>query len=85
VNTNFTLLCLRSQALAVERFLKGRSADEKLTWLAGRGKVQPLSVFIPNAAPTYLFVSSIGIFFFSGEKLVFIGDHTTFTVEEDDN
>ncbi len=75
----FTLLDLRTQALAVQRLLTGRSAEEKLTWLAERGQVARISTAVPNAPPTYYFVSSIGMecpFFIDGDKLVLLGEHT---------
>jgi hypothetical protein len=81
----FHLLDLPSQALAVQRLLKGRPAEEKLAWLASRGEVSPVPVSVPNAQPTYRFVSSIGmecLFFVDGDEFVFIGDHTTYTAKE---
>jgi len=87
VRDNFHLLDLRSQALAVQRLLKGQMAEQKLAWLAGAGELTLVPVSVPNARPTYRFVSSIGMesfFFIDGDQFVFIGDHTTFTAKEPD-
>jgi hypothetical protein len=67
----------------VQRLLKGRSAEDTLSWLAARGDLLLVPIAIPNARPTYRFVSSIGMecgFFIDGDEFVFIGDHTTSTV-----
>jgi hypothetical protein len=81
----FHLLDLTSQAIAVQRLLRGRSMQEKLDWIAARGHLERMATAVPNARPTYRFVSSIGMecaFFVDGDTFVFIGDHTTFTVSE---
>ncbi len=83
----FHLLDLPSQALAVQRLLKGQKGEEKLAWLAKAGKLTQVLVSIPNARPTYRFVSSIGmecVFFIDGDQFVFIGDHTTYTAKGPD-
>ncbi len=75
----FHLVDLWSQALAGQRLLKGHSEEEKLAWLAARGKL--FRFLHPNAKPTYIFVSSIGLevpFFFDGDEFVLVGDHTTY-------
>jgi hypothetical protein len=82
----FHLLDLPSQAIAVQRLLKGRSAEEKLEWLATHGTLSRVPI-PPGLKPTYRFVSSIGmecLFFIDGDEFVFIGDHTTYTVKEGD-
>jgi hypothetical protein len=81
----FHLLDLPSQAPAVQRHLKGCTAEEKLAWLAARGELSRIPIAIPNARPHYQFVSFIGmecIFFIDGDEFVFIGDHTTYTVKD---
>ena len=78
----FHLLDLWSQGLAVQRLLAGRRADEKLAWLAAHGVLSRTHTPVPNARPTYRFVSYIGmecLFFIDGDEFVFIGDHTTYT------
>jgi hypothetical protein len=79
---DFHLLDLPSQATAVQRLLRGNTAEHKLEWLAVRGDLSRVAVTIPNARPTYRFVSSIGmecLFFIDEDEFVFIGDHTTYT------
>jgi hypothetical protein len=81
----FHLLDLCSQAVAVQRLLRGRTAQEKLEWLAAHGELSQIPITVPNVHPTYRFVSSIGmecLFFIDGDEFVFIGDHTTYTVKE---
>jgi hypothetical protein len=81
----FHLLDLSSQALAVQRLLTGIATEEKLAWLAARGELTRVPTSIPNARPTYRFVSSIGmacLFFIDGDEFVFIGDNTTYTARE---
>jgi|SRR5579871_6344690 len=82
---DFHLLDFSSQAAAVQRLLRGRTAEDKLVWLAAHGELSRVPIAIPNARPTYSFVSFIGMecfFFIDGDKFVFIGDHTTYTVED---
>ena len=52
----FHLLDLTSQALAVQRLLHGRGAEEKLDWLAARGHLERVATSVPNARPTWRFV-----------------------------
>jgi hypothetical protein len=81
----FALLDLPSQALAVERLLVGRTAEEKLAWLSVHGKLKCVPHTPSECRPNYLFESTMNlrcVFFFVGEKFVFIGDHTTYTVKE---
>jgi hypothetical protein len=84
----FHLLDLPSQALAVQRLLKGCTVEEKLAWLAEHGELSRIPIAIPNARPIYSFVSSIGMecgFFIDGDEFVFIGDHTTYTAREQES
>jgi hypothetical protein len=81
----FALLDLPSQALAVEQLLKGRTDEEKLAWLCGHGRLVLLSPAFSGSKPSYLFESVMHlrcVFFIVGDKFVFIGDHTTYTVKE---
>jgi hypothetical protein len=81
----FHLLDLRSQAVAVQRVLAGRTAEEKLAWLAEQGTVTLIPISIPGFRPTYRYVSPIGmecVFFLSGDEFVFVGDHTTYVARE---
>jgi hypothetical protein len=87
MSSTFHLLDLPSQALALQRLLKGRDAKEKLVWLAEHGRLLRVATSITNAAPTYRFVSFIGmecLFFIDGDEFVFIGDNTTYTVKDRD-
>lgn len=83
----FHLLDLPSQAIAVQRLLQGRPAEAKLAWVAARGELTRIPIPIPNARPTFRFVSTIGMecmFFIDNDEFVFVGDHTTYTVGEND-
>jgi hypothetical protein len=83
----FHVLDLSTQALAVQRLLTGRTADEKLAWLAAHGGLSRVPMNVPNSRPIYRFVSSVGLecsFFIDGDQFVFIGDHTTYTAKEED-
>jgi hypothetical protein len=83
----FHLLDLPSQALAVQRLLAGRTAEEKLAWLAARGQLTRALARDPRFPPTFRFVSFIGmecVFFLHGDELVFVGDNTTYTARGQD-
>jgi hypothetical protein len=80
----FQLLDLPSQAPAVQRLLTGRPDEEKLAWLGAHGKLAHIPTGVPGAHQVYTFESSVGLkccFFLVGDEFVFIGDHTTYTVE----
>lgn len=84
---SFHLLDLPSQAVAVQRQLKGKSVDEKIEWLRAYGKVT-LKRKQSNERQVYFFESSIGrecAFFIDGEEFVFFGDHTTYVVRDDES
>jgi hypothetical protein len=84
MSSAFHLLDLPSQAIAVQRLLKGLTAEEKLAWLEAHAALSRVPI-PPNFNPTYRFVSFIGmecLFFIDGDEFVFIGDHTTYTVKE---
>jgi hypothetical protein len=86
MQSEFHLLDLRSQALAVQRLLKGRAPDEKLAWLGARGELSRVAVHVAIAPPTYHFVSTVGLdcfFFIDGDEFVFLWDHTTYTAKEE--
>ena len=81
----FHLLDLSSQAAAVQRLLRGRTAQEKVAWLAAHGELSQVPITVPNTPVTYWFESSVGIacvFFIDGDEFVFIGDNTTYVVKE---
>jgi hypothetical protein len=85
MSSAFHLLDLSSQAAAVQRLLWGRTAQEKLEWVASYGELTRIPITVPNASPTYRFVSNVGlecVFFLDGDRFVFIGDHTTYTVDD---
>ena len=84
---DFHLINLVSQGAAVQKLLEGMTQDEKLSWFANHGRIEEMqmSTFHPEQKRVYQFESAIGIetrFFFDGDMLVFMGDHTTFTVDE---
>jgi len=75
---DFHLLDLYSQANAVNRLLKGHTAQEKLAWLAEHGDISPVIFTTPDPRypETYQFVSLTGAdccFIFSGDEIVFPG------------
>jgi hypothetical protein len=81
----FHLLDLSSQAAAVQRLLRGRTPEEKMAWVAAHGELSQVPISLPNGRPTYRFVSSIGMecfFFIVGDRFVFIGDNTTYTIDD---
>ena len=81
----FTLLDLPSQAVAVQKLLRGKSAEEKLAWLAAHGAITLIPNKSGNWPQAYLFRSSLGlesVFFIDGDEFVFIGHHTTYVVRE---
>jgi hypothetical protein len=81
----FTLLDLSSQAIAVQQLLRGRSTDEKLEWLRDHGELAAVPMTAVGARPVYAFKSVVGLscaFFIDGEKFVFFGDHTTYTIRD---
>ena len=85
MSQDFHLIDLVSQSAAVQRLLAGKTDSEKLAWLAARGKLEPV-VRTPDGRQTYHFESVTeqeAAFFFDAGELVFVGDHTTFTVGND--
>jgi hypothetical protein len=80
----FQLIDLVSQGTAVQSHPKGMPVDEKLAWLAARGRVLACPT-ITGFPETCVFESHVGFtcsFFICDDRFVFIGDHTTFTVDE---
>ena len=76
--TDFHLVDLVSQREAVRDHLRGKSTDEVLQWLAGRGQLVQQDI---SGRAHFHFESHAGrraTFFFDGGDLVFVGDHTTF-------
>jgi hypothetical protein len=87
MSEEFHLIDLVSQASAVQKLFAGKTDAEKLAWLAGHGKLELLPNEFPDAKQTYLFESVIGRqagFFLDGGVLVFLGDHTTFAVRDEE-
>lgn len=83
MDSTFSLLDLPSQAIVVQRLLKGRNDEDRVEWLSSHGTVTrgPVS----GAKQVYRFVSLAGLectFFFDHDRFVFVGDHTTYTVDE---
>jgi hypothetical protein len=74
----FYLVDLVSQRDAVRDHLRGRSKEGVLQWLAARGLLEQQDV---SGRAVFHFESHAGrraTFFFDGDDLVFVGDHTTF-------
>ncbi|MEM7312060.1 MAG: hypothetical protein AAF497_02800 [Planctomycetota bacterium] len=73
------IIHLYEQRDAVSDCIRGLPADSKKQWLEQRGELTEIHVTDP--APTiHVFRSHTGIetkFFFDGNRLVFLGDHTT--------
>ena len=85
LNSTFVLMDLQSQALSVERLLRGRTTDEKIAWLTEHGKIALMPKRDPQWPNTYFFETYLGLscaFFFREDKLVFLGDNTTYTVDD---
>ena len=76
--TDFHLIDLISQREAVRQHLRGWSVEEIIAWLAARGRVDKRSI---SGRETFFFESAVGhqaAFFFDGNEMIFLGDHTTF-------
>jgi hypothetical protein len=74
----FRVVDLVSQRAAVRDHVKGWSKVAIVEWLATQGT---LRTQIISAREHFFFESTAGIqatFFFDGDELVFVGDHTTF-------
>ena len=81
----FHIIDLVSQAGAVRKQLVGKTDSEKLAWIAAHGKLEPV-VISGGGKQTYRFESPTGqeaAFFFDAGELVFVGDHTTFTISDE--
>jgi len=75
---DFQLIDLLSQREAVRHHLKDWPVDDIVKWIAARGKLSTRTIL---GRDTYFFESEIGrqaVFFFDGNEIVFLGDHTTF-------
>lgn len=76
---DFQLIDLVSQRNAVRHHVRGWSVDDILAWLAANGQLSQISI---SGRETFFFESAVGrqaMFFFNGDEMVFLGDHTTFT------
>jgi hypothetical protein len=81
----FPIVDLVSQAAAVQRHIKGWPTQDKLDWLAARGRLTAIVIRQRGAPPTFEFESGVGlhcVFFLSGDQIVFLGDQTTFVTSE---
>lgn len=77
--SEFHIVDLISQREAVRQHSRGWSADEVTAWLATRGHLYKRNI---AGRDTFFFASAVGreaVFFFDGDQIVFVGDHTTFT------
>ena len=82
-DSDFHLIDLVSQAVAVKSLLAGKSEQEKIDWLKSRGTLARAPSSIPFGPHSYAFESTTGIqccFFIKGDEFYFIGDNTVFTV-----
>jgi hypothetical protein len=85
MRNDFQLIDLVSQAGAVQRLLAGKTDSERLAWLSERGRLDILPRRQPEEKQSYRFTSALSreaIFFLDAGRFVFIGDHTTFTVDD---
>ena len=76
--TDFRLIDLVSQREAVRQRVKGWAADDVVAWLSARGQLSKRTV---SDREIFSFESTAGrhaTFFFDGDEMVFVGDHTTF-------
>ena len=77
----FQVIDLMSQRDAIKEHLKGKSENEKLSWLSSKGDVLKLPKNDENMKQVYQFTSGLGnvaLFFFDENEIIFIGDHHTF-------
>jgi len=75
---DFQLVDLVSQREAVRDYLRGKSDEEVLQWLADRGQLVRQDI---AGRAHFQFESHAGrraTFFFDNGDLVFVGGHTTF-------
>ena len=83
--SSFRLIDLASQAAAVQAVLRGLPIEGKLAWLAERGTLTPTRS-AGWGTETFRFESRIGmgcLFFFRGDRIVLIGDNTTWSPDPD--
>jgi hypothetical protein len=76
--SDFHIVDLIMQREAVRQHTRGWSSGEVVAWLASRGHLYRRNIV---GRETYFFESGIGLeaaFFFDGDEIVFVGDHTTF-------
>ena len=86
MSDDFHVIDLASQAGAIRKLLRGKTNSETLRWLSEHGEVEALPNEYPDQRQSYLFTSKLGrkvIFLFGADGLVFVGDHTTFTVDDE--
>jgi len=77
--SEFHIVDLISQREAIRQHSRGWSADEVVAWLATRGRLHKRNI---AGRDTFFFESAAGreaVFFFDGDQIVFVGEHTTFT------
>jgi len=85
MDSDFHLIDLVSQAVAVQSLLRGMSTEEKLAWLSSRGTLTPMPKVQTDYPQMFWFETMTGLscgFFLDGDEIVFLGDHTTFTVSD---
>jgi NAD-dependent dihydropyrimidine dehydrogenase PreA subunit len=87
---DFQLIDFQSQAVAVQRFLKGKSHDERIAWMRSQGTIiesqSPVRLSDNRVCPVYCFESPAGlrsVFFFRDDQLVFCGDNHTYVIDDD--
>ena len=69
------ILDLPSQANAVQEILRGKSPEEKIQWLAKRGRISLKQKIASEERQVYYFESTLGkecAFFIDGDELVFL-------------
>lgn len=78
----FPIFDLVSQGWAVQQRLWGKAQIDKLEWMHSRGRLRALES--PGKHQVFEFESCVGlgaVFYWDGDRFVFIGDHTTFLVQ----
>jgi len=74
----FHIVDLVSQREAVRQYARNWSNDQLVAWLATRGRLYKRSIV---GRDHFFFESAAGlqaVFFFDGDRMVFVGYHTTF-------
>ena len=78
----FPIFDLVFQGWALQQHLRGKAQIDKLEWIHSRGRLGALGS--PGKHQVFEFESCMGleaVFYWDGDRFVFIGDHTTFLAQ----